>query len=203
MYEIYINDHPIILTSITDGHYVPNEHDLVVFYTGQKKSLLNYIDKLEKSTVPTKVVISHADLKTLKRDFWSLFKVVKAAGGVIVNENDEILMILRLDRWDLPKGKKDKGEKNYQTALREVEEEVGLKCRIDTKLGKSYHTYRLRGGRRVLKVTYWYRMHPLSEDVKLQTEEHITNYRWIKPMEVSHVSPPIYASLRSIVEDLV
>ena len=64
------------------------------------------------------------DLKQLWKHFKSLFKYIKAAGGVIYNDVGEILFIERLERWDLPKGKVDKGESNKEAAIREVEEET-------------------------------------------------------------------------------
>ena len=50
-----------------------------------------------------------------------------ADGGLVFNEKKQLLMIFRREKWDLPKGKLDKGEKIEDCALREVEEETGLK----------------------------------------------------------------------------
>ena len=49
-----------------------------------------------------------------------------AAGGLVTNENNELLMIFRRGKWDLPKGKLDKGETIEECAIREVEEETGI-----------------------------------------------------------------------------
>ncbi len=198
MYKIYINDHPLILTDQMGAPLNREQDVLGAYYLGQPKQLLNFIDKLEKSPDPPTVVLQCEDLSRLKKDFWSLHKKVKAAGGVIINDHGEVLFIKRLGIWDLPKGKRDHGEKNKDTALREVEEEVGLKCTILRKLPKTYHTYRLSNGRRVLKPTAWYTMRPATSEVVLQTSEHITAYRWMTIAELVAQDLPIYASLSNL-----
>ena len=95
---------------------------------------------------------------------WKFFKskylLVKAAGGIVYNANNELLMIYRNNKWDLPKGKIEKGETPKQCALREVEEETGVeKLKIlDNVCEKTYHTYK-ENGKDILKKTYWYTMY--------------------------------------------
>ena len=60
-------------------------------------------------------------VKHIKKEY----TFIEAAGGVVENKAN-ILMIYRLKKWDLPKGKKDNKEKIKETAVREVEEECGL-----------------------------------------------------------------------------
>ena len=55
------------------------------------------------------------------------FRIIHAAGGIVRNEQEAILMIYRLDKWDFPKGKVEAGEQYAEAAIREVEEETGLK----------------------------------------------------------------------------
>jgi len=200
MYKIYINEHLLILTTTTEAKKWANDGQMFAPWMGGKKQLLNYIDKLEKANERQEIAITYPDLELLKKDFWSLFKRVKAAGGVIVNEAAEILFIKRFGHWDLPKGKRDKGEKNKETALREVEEEVGLKCQIIRKLKPTYHTYRLADGRRVLKKTTWYEMKEVLGEVKIQEEEHITDYEWMKTQEFLGGAYPTYASIFDLVK---
>ena len=50
-----------------------------------------------------------------------------AAGGLVTNKHNELLMIFRRAKWDLPKGKLDEGESIEACAVREVEEETGIK----------------------------------------------------------------------------
>ena len=99
------------------------------------------------------------DYEKLVADFQSNYKILEAAGGLVYNAEGKILLIFRRDFWDLPKGKIDPGESKAAAAVREVEEETGLK---DITLGdlitETYHTYRTKKGNRILKRTYWFRM---------------------------------------------
>ncbi|QQS63451.1 MAG: NUDIX domain-containing protein [Chitinophagaceae bacterium] len=62
--------------------------------------------------------------------FFRNFKIVEAAGGIVQNENKEILFIYRRNKWDLPKGKIEKKELPENAAAREIEEETGIKTFI-------------------------------------------------------------------------
>ena len=59
-------------------------------------------------------------------DFKSNFKVIPAAGGLVLNDENEFLFVFRGCKWDLPKGRVEKGEKIKETAVREVQEECGI-----------------------------------------------------------------------------
>lgn len=107
-----------------------------------------------------------------------------AAGGVVVcGENGLVLLIKRNGVWDLPKGKLESGETIPECAVREVEEETGLKgLSITTSLCKTYHEYNQKG-KIVGKTTYWYLMEGeeiFRQSLSPQTEEGITNLKWEK-----------------------
>src|SRR3982751_3416807 len=126
--KIFFDNKPLFLCDKIDETIEPFvHHDDAVF-----------IDELDIHTVKTMIhemqepevhagVFLNADLEALKKEFWKKFKIVKAGGGLVVNEENKILMIFRRGKWDLPKGKLDKGETLEQCAVREVEEETGLK----------------------------------------------------------------------------
>ena len=181
MYKIYINETPLILISTEelDKSIYQRESVLITPYAGKKKFLLQYIDSLEKSPRFEMIVIHFKDVNSLWSDFKSLFVLVKAAGGLVKNSEDEALFIFRRGHWDLPKGKLDPGE-NYKTAaVREVKEECGLKnLKLSEKLVSTYHVFRTKSNRRVLKKTKWYAM--FSDDKKLipEKEEDILEARW-------------------------
>jgi 8-oxo-dGTP pyrophosphatase MutT (NUDIX family) len=89
-------------------------------------------------------------------------------------------MIFRRGKWDLPKGKLDKGEKLEDCAIREVEEETGLKnTKLISPLIVTHHTYH-EGSRFILKESHWYTM-KVSSEQKLtpQTEEDIFDIKWV------------------------
>ncbi len=115
-------------------------------------------------------------LKQIKKQFIH----IKAAGGLVYNKKGELLLINRLGKWDLPKGKLELGETKPIGAIREVEEECGIHgVSIDKKLNSSYHVYPFENGW-ALKTSYWYSMN-YEGDEKLipQLEEHITEAIWV------------------------
>lgn len=125
------------------------------------------------------------------------YTVLKAAGGLVVN-NGHYLMIFRMKKWDLPKGKLDKGESIDITAIREVEEECNIKVKLGPKICHTYHTYK-RNGKNILKKTYWYKMNIL-DDSKMapQVSEEIEEVRWMNRSELRAALYNTYPSIRHV-----
>jgi 8-oxo-dGTP diphosphatase len=99
-------------------------------------------------------------------------ETVRAAGGVVVRHRDdgvvELLLVHRpaYDDWSFPKGKCEDGESEEEAAVREVEEETGLRCRLERELA----TTRYRDGRgRPKTVRYWL-MAPVGGDLAAANE---------------------------------
>ncbi len=135
--------------------------------------------------------------------FNSFFKRIKAAGGIVRNQNEEYLFIKRLGFWDLPKGKLHKKEPARNGALREVTEETGLNNLTITKqLPSTFHIYTDRKGREILKETYWFEM-GCSDDQKPvpQIEEDITEVKWFKYKDLNIPLQNTYASLRQLLKN--
>jgi 8-oxo-dGTP pyrophosphatase MutT (NUDIX family) len=90
---------------------------------------------------------------------------VRAAGGVVHRRDPsgrwQVLLVHRprYDDWSLPKGKADRGERAEETALREVEEETGLRCQLGDEVGET--RYKDTKGRSKV-VRYWL-MEPAPE----------------------------------------
>ena len=105
---------------------------------------------------------------------------VTAAGGLVINAKGEFLLIRRSGLWDLPKGHQDPGENLETTAIREVEEETGLKGLIlDKFICTTDHCYQ-RDGKWFLKHTWWYLMRcPHCQEFNPQAEEDITEVAWV------------------------
>jgi 8-oxo-dGTP diphosphatase len=103
---------------------------------------------------------------------------VRAAGGV-VRRGGDVLVVHRpkYDDWTLPKGKLDPGETDEQAAVREVEEETGLRCRLGRELPSiRYHDRRGRAK----QVRYW-EMEPESGD--FVPNDEVDEIRWLPPTE--------------------
>ena len=207
MYKIYINESPLILCSSKSKilYKNPSMDTLIMPYIEKKKQLFQYIDLLEKSTKYTKVIIHHPDKKKLWQDFKSLFELIIAAGGVVVNDKDEVLMIHRRGYWDLPKGKREIGETNKECAVREVMEECGLQqLELLSKLTKSYHVYRTRGKQfRMLKKTVWFRMYSNQKKLVPQKEEKIDKVEWASIEKVKFWESETYNNITEVIAKYV
>ena len=210
MYVIYINDRPLTLLSKDELRtcdpallYKDVETHLTANYSGKPRTLLNYADMLEKGSPKVlSVAIVFGDLDRLWEDFRSKYKWVPAAGGIVRNvEQDKTLFIFRRGSWDLPTGKIDDDEDAPSAALREVEEETGVSdLTLGEQLPTTYHTYRNRKGKRVLKPTYWFRMTTGQEALVPETEEDIERADWRKIKDVLNSTEPLYQSLRNLLE---
>jgi 8-oxo-(d)GTP phosphatase len=128
----------------------------------------------------------------------SQYKVLKAAGGIVKNKENKILMMLRLKKWDLPKGKLDKGESSKMAAIREVEEECGVKAKLGKKICTTFHTYTYKNID-ILKQTKWYAMDLLDDsNMKPQIEEDIEKLVWMDKKQTNSALLNSYSSIRYV-----
>ena len=202
MYKISINETPLILKDLADipNNFESDEKNLLLEYRGKTKLLLQAIDMLEKSQDRSSITICSIDYQQLVDDFNKLYKLVEAAGGVVFNPKGEILTMYRRGSWDLPKGKIDKGETKEIAAVREVQEETDLKeVNRDDFLLTTYHTYKNKKGKRVLKPTYWYKMTTQEMAIHPQVEEDIEVVQWIDPIIFLETKRPIYNTIWEVV----
>lgn len=168
MYKVFVNDNPV---------YFGNKHtklegfDIQNFNSSTIPKLIEEL--MENSNKKYLIVCDNLEQDWI--DFCSFFEVRPAAGGVVINDKNEILWIYRFDKWDLPKGHVEEGESIEETAIREVEEECGVSgLTLKKELPTTYHIY-MHKGRYVLKKSHWFLM-DISFTGKLipQEEEGIT-----------------------------
>lgn len=200
--KIYFNDKPLFLCDTVDETIEPYlHHDDAVF-----------IDELDAHTIKTMIhemqlekvhagVFFHPDLEELKKAFYKKFTLVLAAGGLVENEKKEILIIHRRGKWDLPKGKLDKGEKLEECAVREVEEETGLtEVKLTAPLMITYHTYH-EGTKFILKESHWYSMKVKGkQNLVPQTEEDIHDIRWVKAADLGPYMKDSFPSVTDVLQ---
>ncbi|HYG02080.1 MAG TPA: NUDIX domain-containing protein [Chryseosolibacter sp.] len=163
---------------------------------------LDTILQLLDSKVPTNLLslfIVVSDYEAMKAVFKGKFKVIKAAGGLI-RKKEKFLMIYRMKKWDLPKGKKEKAEKSKETAVREVEEECNVTVKPGKKICTTWHTYTMNK-RAMLKQTKWYYMDCVDDSkMKPEVTEDIEDIRWMTQKEVYHALEHSYKSISYVFE---
>ncbi len=197
MYKVFVNNRPVILTANPDK-YKDSAFPKVRFEN--RKQMEKLLSDFEKDETKTGLILFHYDMDELYYFLRRNSIYIAAAGGVIRNEKGEVLFIFRKGKWDLPKGKIDEGELPVDAAVREVEEECGLKrIKVGERLPATYHTY-WEGEKRVLKKTYWFKM-VTNYEGKLtpQLEEDITEVRWLKKEEIEIVERKTYRSIQEII----
>jgi 8-oxo-dGTP pyrophosphatase MutT (NUDIX family) len=198
MYKVFMSDRPVSFIQTTGNSIIVEDHQLLIRFdhVGDIESIQSLIDK-DHDIQSVKMLCT--DVETSWKLFQSQFKVVEAAGGIVLNAKDEVLMIHRLGQWDLPKGKVDMGETIEQAATREVSEECGIEePTIVSFFLTSYHTYFFKE-RWVLKPSHWYVMRVNKEEVLVpQTEENIDIVKWVPQSEIADYLPQAYASIRDV-----
>ena len=139
------------------------------------------------------------DAKAYLKKIAKSITLIEAAGGVVEDTKGRYLFIYRNDKWDLPKGKLERGEKKKAGAMREVEEECGIKVsEMGKKICNTYHTYTMKG-QVVLKKTYWYRMaYTGAGKLKPQKEEGITKVQWFKPEQTAPIIRNTFPSIMDV-----
>lgn len=180
-----LNGHVLILNAIP----ATAERLIDILYTANTTNLLS-------------VTLLADDHQVVEERIRSLFKLVKAAGGVVAKQ-DRMLLMFRRGVWDLPKGKLDPGERSREAAVREVEEETGVRAALGEKLCTTWHTY-VHNGNRVLKRTKWYRMTCLDDSRMVpQAEEGITKLDWMTVGEARTALTKSFSSIRYVFDEFM
>ncbi|MBZ0098135.1 MAG: NUDIX domain-containing protein, partial [Taibaiella sp.] len=146
-------------------------------------------------------IIEDFSADSLQEELYELFTPIDAGGGVVMNERNEVLMIFRRGKWDLPKGKCDDGEEIDACALREVSEETGLhQLKLEEKICDTYHVYS-QNKQNLLKRTAWYRMKgTIREQPVPQAEENIQEVRWVKGEDLGLIVFKSYEAIREVMQ---
>lgn len=172
MYKVFVKDIPIILSTEKN---IGKQYTAIPLRLARFKKLIKKINNGELIYVN----LYHKNAEKLEQFLRKKLPFVEAAGGLVYNNKKEILFIYRNDRWDLPKGHIDKGESYESAAIREVEEETGIKgLEVKRFINKTYHVFK-RNGKFKIKATFWYEMYTEYDgDLIPQSEEGIKKVKW-------------------------
>ena len=196
MYKVFVNEKKLTLSKY------PEDIEKNLRFEGFA-TLEIAVDLLENTSCPEMNVYGE-NIEEIWEDFTHMFKVIEAAGGLVKNKNNELLFIRRMGKWDLPKGKIEKGESLEQAALREVEEETGLKELIlEEFLNNTFHIYTERNGEKILKTTYWFKMTYVGNSQPMpQKEEGISEVSFKNEEMINNeVMRMTFENIRLILDD--
>lgn len=191
MYKVFVNDKPIILTDS-----LPKENKYKV-YLFKNLIVSEILDKLTSNSI-NGILIFCPNLELSKELFFKNFKIISAAGGLVLNPKKELLFIYRNNSWDLPKGCIEKGESIETAAIREVEEECGIfNLKLIKPLTTTYHIYNRNGI--TLKETHWFLMtSDYNKELVPQIEEGITEVIFKNKKAVNEALKNSYANIKLV-----
>jgi ADP-ribose pyrophosphatase YjhB (NUDIX family) len=200
--KIYYNNKPLILTdnanAYMDTHVVSMGYML---YEGAfPRNFRLAVQHLDKPGT-LGAIIEDESPESLQKEMHKIYTPIMAGGGVVTTGNNDVLMIFRRGKWDLPKGKLDEGEDIAACAVREVSEETGLRdLTLQDKICDTYHVYS-QNGESLLKHTVWYHMKGNAADkLTPQKEENILDARWVKEKELPNIIYKSYDAIREVLQ---
>jgi hypothetical protein len=179
-YKVFINTKLMILTTA-----LPKSKNSLVFplETTSFQTILQVL----KETKARKIYLIGDDPASLLKTFKSKLPVVQAGGGLVRNQSGKMLFIFRKGKWDLPKGKIDKGETLEKGAKREVKEETGVKkLELNGLAGVTYHIFKRND----------------TGKLKPELQEDITEAKWKGPKKTEKALENSYGNIRHLLKDL-
>lgn len=197
--KIFVDESPIYITDELSAELKKKSTQNNVLFISDENlikvdTILNALKTDKKEVVILVDNIDHA-----KDIFFTHFINIEAAGGIVQNEKKEILFIFRRGKWDLPKGKIENDETPEICAAREIEEETGVKNLIlKHKIGETYHIYK-ENETMILKTSHWfYFISNEQQDTAAQTEEDISEVKWIHTRSIKEPMANTYQNIRDI-----
>lgn len=161
------------------------------------------IENIHSKSIGGQFCVLSFDPEKEFNNFCKKFTVLEAAGGLVLNKRNDLLMIHRFGRWDFPKGHVEKNEIISQAAIREVTEETGANnLVISQKLNCTYHMYDNHNNF-VIKKTHWYLMKTdYTGSLKPQLEEDILAAVWVPNYAIQEYMDTSYPALKELVATL-
>lgn len=207
MYKIYVNNLPVILAKDSFSQFNYYDKDELQFQYEESADITSVLQYAKHYPEANRIILTNPNLEFLKTEFFNNFMYLSAGGGVVFNDANEILMIFRNGRWDLPKGKLKKDEDIAEGSLREVVEETNAKGAkvlekvkfTDLNQDVTYHTYMI-GKLPIIKATHWYIMHSSDEEELIpQSEEGIEKAEWVSIDDIGENFKNTYLTIKDVI----
>ena len=197
MHRIYFEQRAIIICQSDDQSL--SDPNAIQFHVGEKVDLHALIGMFELSDTLRRIYIPSEDSEKTYERLCAEFKEVNAAGGLVRNRRGDYLLIRRYGCWDLPKGHQEEGEDIRLTAIREVQEETGVKAlELENLVCVTDHCYR-RDNVWHLKHTWWYNMlYTNPVDLTPQREEDISKAAWVAKGSLPPYLKNTYPSIQEV-----
>ena len=203
MYKVFFNEHLLIFGSEINNSSKDNISQILEIENINE--IFDLLLKLEKSKHVVKLIIVSKNGDNLMNLLQKETVPIPAAGGIVCNDKKQLLFIKRMGKWDLPKGKIEKGESIEEAAVREVEEECGIsEVKIIRELKATFHLYRSPFLKKeqnwVFKKTSWFEMsYSGNGELTPQIEEQIEEVRWFFMDELNEVYQNTYANMKELI----
>ncbi|MVN23181.1 NUDIX hydrolase [Mucilaginibacter arboris] len=199
IFHIYINEKLLVVAEA-----VPPNLTVYQDLSAEVADLKNLYRLISASAEKQKFLFLCKNAKSTLKKLAKSVRLIEAAGGLVRNERKEYLVIFRNGVWDLPKGKIEEGEKTRKAAVREVEEECGIRVKkAGRKICKTYHVYPQRNKELALKKTHWYRMKAEGQEkLKPQKEEGITKACWFTREKFTILTQNTYPSIVDVLDTI-
>jgi 8-oxo-dGTP pyrophosphatase MutT (NUDIX family) len=198
--KIYYNNKPLILTDDSEEYKKGNilakgYMELTGAFQRNYRLAIQHLDKPRSLGA----IIEDNSKSSLIKELEKIYEPIHAGGGIVFNEDGDLLMIYRRGKWDLPKGKRDEDETIEECAIREVSEETGLKkLSLGEKVCNTYHIYS-QNKKNLLKHTVWYKMKGTKkEKPEPQAEENILEVRWVSKKDVAVMLSKSYEGIKEV-----
>jgi 8-oxo-dGTP pyrophosphatase MutT (NUDIX family) len=201
--KIYRDDHCIIISDDPSIAYnIETEFPYLDILSHPTNALLLHKMTEFESKNDHSILIISENIDEILVQLCSLYTVIEAAGGVIENEQGEILFIYRRKKWDLPKGKMEQNESASVAAIREIQEETGVSnLTLLCSLGQTYHIYEAFG-LKVFKITHWFHFSCRKEQMlKPQLEEDITKIEWFHKLNATIPLNNTFGTIKDLLLD--
>jgi len=202
MVTIYVRNKPLYLINQVTAEIEECLHRQETIFIDELNpaAVRTMLREMENDAVYTGVFL-HQELEELVNAFKAELVVIQAAGGLVYTQAQELLLIFRKGKWDLPKGKLDEGETLEYCAMREIEEETGATgLTLKKPLTVTYHTY-YEKEKHILKESHWFLLStPKKIPLKAQAEEDIEECKWVAISETDKYIANMHASIVDVLK---